>query len=468
MQLLSHLRKLTDGRILIGTWADAVWAIGFYEKHGFQQVSSEEKIRLLKKYWTTSDRQVEPSVVLANERWREPKRGRGLDGLSEPFRYFKLLTAYAPARRMPRCVGELQTHENCFQLSPISAILALVCASVPCMANAQSYPPVWSNTGTYVAGDMVTDYGNVYRCIKSVTTHYLDPSKTYSNWELYYVRNNTTLVIGVGQTFPTLVTAWTYAQNCHVAQGVYLHLSISTATANLSENLGNGINLDHPCGASISIIGDNENNINFTSLTGIDLDNGHTIGLISGITLSGTNFGLGSGIDLSYNATIGTLTETTIQNSHTPIFVDSGAKLHCTNSVHIAGFIYAVYALEQGGVVFDSGATINGGSTGIALYAMLGGYIAAPAMTIESCLIGAVVNENAIVNLQAASFEKNTYGMDVNTKGHADAEFATFGTGGEADKSTDISVSSGGSVDASNASTFTSAVGSSDGSYIWS
>jgi GNAT superfamily N-acetyltransferase len=33
--LLSHLRTLTPGPVLIGTWAAAIWAIRFYEKHGF-------------------------------------------------------------------------------------------------------------------------------------------------------------------------------------------------------------------------------------------------------------------------------------------------------------------------------------------------------------------------------------------------------------------------------------------------
>src|SRR5438876_6281747 len=33
--LLSHLRELSDRPVLIGTWADAVWAIRFYERHGF-------------------------------------------------------------------------------------------------------------------------------------------------------------------------------------------------------------------------------------------------------------------------------------------------------------------------------------------------------------------------------------------------------------------------------------------------
>ena len=66
--LLSHLKTQADRPLLVGTWAAAVWAIRFYEKHGFQLVSPEEKNRLLKKYWSIPDRQVETSVVLADRR----------------------------------------------------------------------------------------------------------------------------------------------------------------------------------------------------------------------------------------------------------------------------------------------------------------------------------------------------------------------------------------------------------------
>jgi N-acetylglutamate synthase-like GNAT family acetyltransferase len=71
VQLLSHLRELATGPVLIGTWAAASWAIRFYERHGFQIVNTEEKNRLLKKYWTVPERQIETSVVLADQRWRE-------------------------------------------------------------------------------------------------------------------------------------------------------------------------------------------------------------------------------------------------------------------------------------------------------------------------------------------------------------------------------------------------------------
>jgi N-acetylglutamate synthase-like GNAT family acetyltransferase len=68
-KLLSELRKKTTRPTLVGTWADAIWAIRFYEKHGFQLVSRREKDRLLKKYWSIPERQIETSVVLADQRW---------------------------------------------------------------------------------------------------------------------------------------------------------------------------------------------------------------------------------------------------------------------------------------------------------------------------------------------------------------------------------------------------------------
>lgn len=72
--LLSHLRELASGPVLIGTWADAVWAIRFYERYGFQKVGADEKNRLLKRYWTVPERQIETSVVLADPKWRETQR----------------------------------------------------------------------------------------------------------------------------------------------------------------------------------------------------------------------------------------------------------------------------------------------------------------------------------------------------------------------------------------------------------
>ena len=73
-KLLAELRRLTARPVLIGTWAAATWAIRFYEKHGFRLVTPEEKNRLLKKYWSIPDRQVETSVVLGDDRWFSYRR----------------------------------------------------------------------------------------------------------------------------------------------------------------------------------------------------------------------------------------------------------------------------------------------------------------------------------------------------------------------------------------------------------
>ena len=73
-RLLRHVEALTDKPILIGTWASASWAIHFYQRNGFSVVSTGEKDRLLRKYWSISARQVETSVVLGNGRWIEAQQ----------------------------------------------------------------------------------------------------------------------------------------------------------------------------------------------------------------------------------------------------------------------------------------------------------------------------------------------------------------------------------------------------------
>lgn len=69
-KLLNHLSTLTKKPVLIGTWADATWAIDFYKKNGFRQVTASEKEVLLRKYWNIPLRQIETSVVLANSAWK--------------------------------------------------------------------------------------------------------------------------------------------------------------------------------------------------------------------------------------------------------------------------------------------------------------------------------------------------------------------------------------------------------------
>jgi GNAT superfamily N-acetyltransferase len=66
--LLAALRTQAGERpLLVGTWADAHWAISFYERSGFRLQSAPETERLLSTYWNIPSRQAAASVVLVAE-----------------------------------------------------------------------------------------------------------------------------------------------------------------------------------------------------------------------------------------------------------------------------------------------------------------------------------------------------------------------------------------------------------------
>ena len=56
------VRVFTGSRLLVGTWADALWAVDFYKRYGFSLCSDKDE--LLKTYWDIPRRQIETSVVL--------------------------------------------------------------------------------------------------------------------------------------------------------------------------------------------------------------------------------------------------------------------------------------------------------------------------------------------------------------------------------------------------------------------
>jgi len=66
------LRELTRGQekpILVGTWKAATWAIHFYENNGFHVVPARDAEALLRRFWDIPRRQLETSVVLADEKY---------------------------------------------------------------------------------------------------------------------------------------------------------------------------------------------------------------------------------------------------------------------------------------------------------------------------------------------------------------------------------------------------------------
>ena len=68
-ELVDELHRCTRQPLLVGTWRAATWAVRFYEKHGFRLLPPSDKDRVLRRYWSIPERQVETSVVLGDEQW---------------------------------------------------------------------------------------------------------------------------------------------------------------------------------------------------------------------------------------------------------------------------------------------------------------------------------------------------------------------------------------------------------------
>ena len=67
--LLAHLLSVASLPVLVGTWTSATWAIRFYERHGFHPTPPNETHRLLERYWSVPERQIEVSSVLLGPGW---------------------------------------------------------------------------------------------------------------------------------------------------------------------------------------------------------------------------------------------------------------------------------------------------------------------------------------------------------------------------------------------------------------
>lgn len=62
--LIEALKAHSRGRMLVGTWRAAGWAIAFYQRHGFELAPDARARALLADYWRIPERQMDTSVVL--------------------------------------------------------------------------------------------------------------------------------------------------------------------------------------------------------------------------------------------------------------------------------------------------------------------------------------------------------------------------------------------------------------------
>jgi len=307
----------------------------------------------------------------------------------------------------------------------------------------QSFPPAWSSTAHYALGDIVQENQNYYRCTHAVTTPTLDPSKAYFNWELWEVRLNTTVLIGTGQTFPTLQAAWAYGQCARISQGAYLHYYLVSTQGAHSETISSGLSLDHPFGASISIIGDSEAknslHIPFGS-NGITIDSGHALALISNVQLLGDDEAHVA-LTASDNSLI-SLSNCNVNGFDNCLHATFGAMLHLSPTVTFTGagnspvWRTAVLA-DFGGRVIMPGVTLDGQNnywlqtTGIE--ASEDGYIDAQSCNVsyaDTCVEARYMGQ---VDFTSGSATNGGYGLYATARGSITATYCSFGGASFAD-----------------------------------
>ncbi len=338
-------------------------------------------------------------------------------------------------------------------------------------AEAQTYPPAWSASSTYAAGDIVQLGGNWYRAVKAVTANGASPVSNYASWELNFVRSNTTLMIGGGQIFPTLDTAWKYALNARVADGEYLHLYISTAKSAYNETLSAPFLLDHSSGARMAILGDNVGDIllQFQDTNGFIIDTGHSFNTISGVSLyNDTPSNHNDGVKASLQAAILSLSNIGVRGFYNEIHVSQGASVTLSSNVVFGSTEHTeVLAETMGTVYIPTTITINqpGTNSEYGLLAQYGGVIYAQnSITISGYAYGAATFEAGILELNSATISSCTVGCEAQARGIIAL------TGGSVTGSTqyDLEADQGGYIYPFN-TTYNSSLSNfaNDGSYIY-
>ncbi len=301
---------------------------------------------------------------------------------------------------------------------PCLAALALAAIS-----SAQSYPPAWSSRATYASGDQVQTGGNIYRAIKAVTANQSSPATNSASWQLSQVLSNTTLMIGVNQTFPTLVAAWNYAINARVADGVYLHFYIATTKGNFAETFTSPFLLDHGSGARMAILGDQVANItlSFSGGNGFIIDTGHSFNTLSSLTFTNTSGNPITAIKADGNATITSVTASNFNNFGTCIQSTQASTVTVQDNCGFNGFSAYVADAETGASVYFPGGVSAGGQgemgAQVGLFATTNGQIVARNSQLNILQIGCAASYGGIIDVTGSNLSENVYGAQATFDG---------------------------------------------------
>ncbi len=351
----------------------------------------------------------------------------------------------------------------------ISRLLTALCCALALFASskatAQAFPPTWASSSSYVAGDIVQYGGNWFRALKTVTPSTNSPAINYTNWELNFVRSNTTVLIGAGEAFPNLAYAWQYGHNARIADSAYLHYTIMATSEAFSENFSAGFSLDHGSGPLVSIIGNDMGDIglNFPSTNGFVIDSNHSLASLSGVILTG--IGGNTAIVASSGASLN-LSDVTINGFSTGISEYQGATVNVSgfSNINCANGCYA----DSSGSIYLASQTVlqpTAESSGNGLYAAQNATIIAEGISIgahHGYAKAVWAENNGSIDVSSANISDSTYGCYADWGGRI-----TLSDAFPSQNTYDVDVLEGGTVFAGGTSLGATKKGTNDGSYIY-
>ncbi len=348
-------------------------------------------------------------------------------------------------------------------------LFAAATLCLPGLSRAQAYPPTWSASATYAAGDLVQYGGNWYRSVKALAAHGPYPASGFGSWELNYVRSNTTLVIGMDQPFTSFQDAWAFALEARIADGAYLHLDISSAHGTLYDTFGGPFSLDHAFGAKISIIGDNSADIFLGGSSGFagngfTIDSGHNLSLISNVSVLGSGAkNTGVGISANGNASLH-CTGVAIYSFMTGAQATQGASFGFdANSVIGSSTKYAVYASQNANMTFPAGASFANNEGSAEIYASTGANVVAAGTILSgSPQVGADAENGGSIDITGCMLDN--FHTAVLARNHSYVNATNVSLGND---SLDFQVAGNGVINATGVTGATTSIDTGTGSYIY-
>lgn len=204
------------------------------------------------------------------------------------------------------------------------------------------------------------------------------------------VGSTQTVVLNVPSTYATVQAALTAIADWMI------HGTVQIQVANGTYNLASSVNLNHPFGAHVQIIGNtaSPSSVQFVgpnppTFDGFVCSAGSTFGLIDGIT-----------INLAAKAAAA--------NNFTAILANQGSKIYLGQHVFTNNWYYGIAAREGSYILADYSTVSNAGDVGI--WAMAGSMIDANFTTVSGCIdaanslgFGIQAEYGSVVNCGSAS-----------------------------------------------------------------